>query len=104
MGNSCKVCLDMNLRQPWEADWQAFARIPRKFVASSSFKLVGVSCCQGLVIFMIGSGVMTRNSLRYARMLTGMNYIVILPDLMAHGRFRRRDLSPLLMSCALLCR
>jgi len=46
----------------------------------------------GLVIFMHGSGGMTGNNLRFARVLANLGYLVIAPDGMASSSYRRRDL------------
>eukprot|EP00933_Yihiella_yeosuensis_P036453 TRINITY_DN30204_c0_g1_i1.p1 TRINITY_DN30204_c0_g1~~TRINITY_DN30204_c0_g1_i1.p1 ORF type:complete len:545 (+),score=105.38 TRINITY_DN30204_c0_g1_i1:51-1685(+) len=47
----------------------------------------------GTVLFMHGSGGMTYNNIRYARKLAGMGYLVIAPDSMAGGEYRKKDLS-----------
>jgi len=54
----------------------------------------------GTVLFMHGSGGMTYNNARYLRTLAGMGYVVIAPDSMAGGEYRRRAVAGLIRANA----
>lgn len=49
----------------------------------------------GVLVFMHGSGGMTGNNLRFARIFAGLGFLVIAPDDMASSKYRKRLLQPL---------
>jgi dienelactone hydrolase len=81
----------MKRLQKFQAHWRA---ITLRRVSSLHFLEHISKYVRGFVVYMHGSGGMTGNNLRYARMLAGMGYVVVCPDHMA-GEYRSRVLAPL---------